>query len=1603
MKLEEIQKKLNSLPKSQKKALLNSLHQRSQKTKEISYPCTYAQERFLFQHQMEPGIGVCNTPIFARIQGNISVDFLQDSINQVIKRHAPLRTYFIEEELKQVVVPEAEILINQVDISHLEPKKKKSHLDKILKDVIDQRFSICKAPLIRASLIKEGPNKYILAMAIHHIVMDGWSLEIFLKELIENYHLRNNNLPLAKERLSFTYEDYVNQQKSENSTLLHASQMSYWIEKLKNIPSQLMLPTDFPRPLERTCFGKTKNYKFPLEVTNAISCICKDHAVSNFMALSTALTFLLSRYTNMTDILIGSPHGGRGNVEAEKLIGLFQNMLVFRNDCSDDPTFYEMLQRVKDTTLEAYDHADVPFEKIVKEVNPKRERGFTPIFQVLLSHNNAPQEEVTFSDLTLTPYLIEVDRVDCDLTFMYSLTGNLVTSLRIEYSTDLFSEDSVDRICKHLQRIILQASQNNKIRLSEIKLVDKEEQEHLIRNFCEGEKSPPLELCLHHMFEVKAKKVPDQIAVIQGLTQMTYRELDQKSSQLAKRILEITDGKNRVIPIVMDQSIAMIVSMYGILRAGCAYTIIDPQNPIKRIEYMLRDTHSDLCIVARDYVKQISHFEKNIIIFESLHFKKKFEQIPSFKDQNRVAYVLYTSGTTGNPKGVKIQHKGVVNTLDFVIKKHPFSEKDKLLSISPPYFDISIIDFFGILSMGGTIVLAGISKNLEVLNWYELVREHGITIWNSVPALMELFIQDVEARKEKIETLRLVILGGDRIPTTLPDRIRSFCNSTTNIFELGGPTECSVASNTYEIDQVPAHWMSIPYGKPIQNMQIYILDDRGSLLPQGIEGDLYVSGIGLSEGYLNNTILTKEKFLKNPYSKQYPIMYQTGDRGRYFADGNIEFKGRSDFQVKIHGIRVELGEISSVIELHPNILQAATIQNKISEQHSELVAFVVLKQKNNDFLDELKTYLKERLPQHLLPTDYIFMDSLPLSKNGKLDREQLADMVVSGKTAPNQMDSDSSDHVSFMYEVSWEKKTLEEKALHADLYLVFQDSHGIGEKLIKKLEEKNRTVISIHEETHFDQLDLKSFCLNPSCEQDYETLFSKIGLDKFSEISFIICFPLNALEVNDQEKKVGFNFTNPLKIYQGIKQWIAKNTKCYITFVSSNQYKAIGNEEISPAQALLEGPLMVFPQESHQIACKCIDIGPLKKVNNVTFQALVNEIANPLQDKRVALRGKNRYVRQVIKFDSKPNDFIFMKGATYAIVGGLGVVGRKIVSYLADQAPCKIGIMVRSSFPPKSEWRKIAEDSLNPFYSSIIQLLALESKQSEVFVYKGDVSNKKDVEKFRKRLLEKYGSIHGVIHAGGVVKTGLAETLELEKAMQIFSPKLKGSDNLIDVFLKDDLVFLYLFSSLASISGYIGAVAYSSANAYQDALSVKYQKNNVHSISWSSWRKGTNREDYGSIPQAYLLDQKIGLSDEEGCKIFELALQFAKPHTIVSKIPIDKVLSNQLPMQNMTAFIEMETQNREFQTKSVSQSESLSEKTEDIINELSSIWKILLKHENFHSKVSFFEVGGHSILATQLISRINAKFNTHFKLKLIFESPSIEQLAKAIENAEKGL
>ncbi|MEQ8997811.1 MAG: amino acid adenylation domain-containing protein [Coleofasciculus sp. B1-GNL1-01] len=1248
-------------------------------SREGNLPLSFAQQRLWFLDQMEPGNPLYNIPRAVRLEGSLNVAALEQSFNEIVRRHEALRTTFktVDGQPVQVIAPTPRLTLPILDWRQLRDDEREAEVLRLADEERERPFDLDKDPLLRITLVRLDEAEYVALLTMHHIVSDAWSTGILIRELSTLYEAFSTGQPSPLPELPIQYADFAAWQRQWLQGEVLDNQLSYWRQQLKGAPPILELPTDRTRPAVQTFRGTTQSFIIPQALTEALKDLSKREDVTLFMTLLAAFNTLLYRYTGQEDILVGSPIANRNRREIDGLIGFFVNTLVMRTHLGDSPSFRELLSRVRNVALEAYAHQDLPFERLVNELQLERDLSHTPLLQVMFEFGNTPVSALELPGLTLSLLETDSSTAKFDLTLsMRETKQGLIGSL--EYNTDLFDAGTIARMLGHFQTLLASILSNSDQRLQDLQLLTEAEKQQLLVEWNDTGADYPQNQCIHQLFEAQVEKTPDAVAVVFEEQQLTYRELNVRANQLAHHLQKLGVEPEVLVGICVERSLEMVVGILGILKAGGAYVPLEPSWPMERLRQILSPievryiitqywqlptvrelqwklprltdiicldistpkpppepleanvvrslwdriaeqavdditaggfvssytgvpfsetevneyknhvvklaqpylepgkrvleigcgsglimfaiaphvshyigvdpsevtqtrnlqkaqkqgysnielrtgfAHEitafasdsfDLIILASTvqffpgviYLSQVletalkllnpegiiliadvmdarqkKEFQKSLEDFKNqhhqdvgiktkiqldselyldeaffsylreeldqiseisiLHREDKFENelqyrydviikksrlqsqsIKSFSPEKQkkiiwtnwhlnqrqksnppgtiisdnLAYIIHTSGSTGKPKGVAVCHKSVVNLIDWVNKAYQIQASDRILFITSLCFDLSVYDIFGLLAAGGSIRVASESEIHDPEQLVHILGHEPITFWDSAPAALQQLVPFLPSASsiDRQNQLRLVFLSGDWIPTTLPDSIRTTYPGV-QVIALGGATEATVWSNHYSIGEVDPSWVSIPYGKPIQNSQYYILDSQFNLCPIGIPGNLYIGGECLACGYFNNPVQTAEKFIPNPYSlecssKLGSRLYQTGDLARYQADGNIEFLGRIDHQVKIRGFRIECGEIEAVLSRHPEVQQATVIAREDIPGNKQLVAYVVPRQQSAPSIRQLRLFLKENLPNYMMPEALVLLEEIPLTPNGKVDRKAL--------------------------------------------------------------------------------------------------------------------------------------------------------------------------------------------------------------------------------------------------------------------------------------------------------------------------------------------------------------------------------------------------------------------------------------------------------------------------------------------------------------------------------------------------------------------------------------------------------------------------------------
>jgi amino acid adenylation domain-containing protein len=950
------------------------------------FPASSAQARLWFIDQYEPNSALYNIPISFHLRGKLDVQVLEQSINELIARHEILRTTFEMEgkEPVQVVHPVLNLTLPVENWSRLEDE---ARMKSLLQGYAQISFDLRNGPLIRARLFRLGEDDNVLLLSVHHIVFDGWSFRIFLRELAAYYNKLSKSEMPDLPALTIQYADFALWERKQLQDGIFESQLCYWKNRLGGDLPVLQLLTDKPRPAVQTFRGASQLVILERELLRSLKTLAVSEQSTLFMVLLAAFNVLLFRYTGQEDIVVGTPIAGRNRPELEGLVGFFVNTLALRTDLTGEPTFRTLLRRVREVCLEAYENQDVPFERLVKELNPERDRSRSPLIQTMFVLQNTPSEELRLSGLESRRLEVGTESAKFEITVSLRENRGGVKGI-IEYNTDLFDPGAIDRMIGHFRTLLEGIAADPDSQISQLPLLTEPERQRTLVEWNRTGADYPSNACIHELFEQQVERTPDAVAVAYENQILTYRELNARANQVAHYLRNLGVGPDVLIGICMERSLEMVLGILGILKAGGAYVPLDSEDPEDRLAFVVQDAGLSL-VLAQSHLSNRLPKKKTSVVALDLDWasiqKENRENIVAGVTAENLAYVIYTSGSTGAPKGVQIVHRGVVRLL-FGTRYAALDASRTLLQLSPITFDASTFELWGALLHGGRSVLfPGRIPTLDALCRVITTQEVN-TLWLTA----SLFNKVVDENAEALSPIRQLLTGGEALS---PDHVRRALMRlpATRIVNGYGPTETTTFACCYPIPQKPGNSASsIPIGRPISNTEAYVLDAHLQPVPIGVAGELYIGGAGLARGYLNRPELTAEKFIRNPF-RESPgeRLYKTGDLVRWLPDGNLEFLGRIDSQVKIRGHRIELGEIECALRDMPEVNDAVVLAREDSPGEKRLVAYVV-PEKGNAFSEgDARRYLQQKLPQYMLPSALLPLEKLPLTPNGKIDKRAL--------------------------------------------------------------------------------------------------------------------------------------------------------------------------------------------------------------------------------------------------------------------------------------------------------------------------------------------------------------------------------------------------------------------------------------------------------------------------------------------------------------------------------------------------------------------------------------------------------------------------------------
>jgi amino acid adenylation domain-containing protein/non-ribosomal peptide synthase protein (TIGR01720 family) len=969
-------------------------------------PLSFAQQRLWFLDQYEPNSAAYNIPAAVRLSGVLNFAALERTFDEVVRRHESLRTSFVvaDGEARQKIAPSLRMKLPVLDLREMPHGEREAAVQRMALEEALRPFDLSKVPLLRASLLRLAEREHVLLLTMHHIVSDGWSMAVLIREVATLYEAFSLNAPSPLAELSIQYADFAHWQRRWLQGEVLDRQLAYWKRQLADMPAALELPADHPRPAVQSYRGATHYFALPANLSDALQACAQSEGVTLFMLLLAAFQTLLHRYTGQDDISVGSPIANRNRAETESLIGFFVNTLVLRTRLSGDPTFSELLGRVREVALAAYTHQDLPFERLVGELQPERRMSHSPLFQVLFVLQNAPMPALELTGLTLTPIIADTGIAKFDLTLSMEETPHGLRGY-FGYNTDLFEPSTIERMAEHFRTLLEGVAADPARRLSELPLLTKKETLQLLDEWNDTDADYRQDVCFHELFEQQVERTPDSIALVFEDETLTYAELNARANKLARHLRRLGVGADALVGICVERSWEMVVGLLGILKAGAGYVPLDPTHPKERLAFMLEDTRAPVLLTEKRLLESLPAHAAEVVCLDAdwqTVARESGENLDAQTDSRNLAYVIYTSGSTGKAKGVLIEQRQLLNYVFGVLDRLALAPDGSYAWVQPLTVDSCVTAIYPPLVKGGTLHLLSRERTASAEAMSDYFTRHPIDCLKIAPSHLAA-LQAAAARPEQLLPHSCLVLGGEVSHWTYVRELQAM-HASCELFNHYGPTETTVGVTTYRIkrDRAPetndaqeAASATVPIGRPLANTRTYILDPHMRPVPVGIPGELFIGGDCLARGYLNRPELTAERFVPDPFSAEAGArLYRTGDLARFLPDGNIEFLGRLDHQVKIRGFRIELGEIEAALAEHPSIREALVLTyddggNGNDGGNKRLVAYAVAEAGREAAHAELRSFLREKLPDYMLPSAFVMLDALPLTPHGKFDRRAL--------------------------------------------------------------------------------------------------------------------------------------------------------------------------------------------------------------------------------------------------------------------------------------------------------------------------------------------------------------------------------------------------------------------------------------------------------------------------------------------------------------------------------------------------------------------------------------------------------------------------------------
>jgi amino acid adenylation domain-containing protein len=949
--------------------------------RDVELPLSYAQQRLWFLHELEPDSPVYNTPAALRLTGQLKVDALEKSFSEIVRRHEVLRTVFpsVEGRPVQVITPARYMTLPMVDLRELDDPERHTRAVILASHEAQQGFDLARGPLIRLGLLELAEQDHVVLLTMAHIVTDGWSTRIIIEELGKLYRAFLTATESPLDELEIQYADFAHWQRAWLRGEVIERQLTYWKEQLRGAAALLDLPTDRSRPATQTTSGAYRTFVVSKELADELKSLGRQEGATLYVILLAAFQTLLYRYTGQSDVNVGTLIANRNRSEIERLIGFFVNTLVMRGDLRGTLVFREFISQIREVALGAYAHQDLPFEQLVQALEPERSMSHSPLFQVMFALQSAPMGSLDLEGLGLAKFEIESRTAHFDLMLEITDFGNGIVG-GIEYNTDLFDDTTIRRMIGHFQTLLLSVVRTPDEQLSGLRLLTESEGWQMLVEWNQEVAEYERDKCIHELFEQQVVLRPHATAIVHNQEQLSYGELDRRANHLANYLRRLGVGPETIVGLCIDKGPDMVAAIFAVLKAGGAYLPLDSANPKHRLRLMIEDAGVQLLLTHQPAMQALPEFRATMVCLESQWERmtsQSYDRPESLTGSDNLAYVIFTSGSTGEPKAVMVQHRSVCNLAEAQGRAFGVSHASRVLQFASYGFDASVSEIFVALLNSATLVIGRPEQLMPMAGLAEFFSEERITVATLPPTVGGLL------EGEELESLESIVVAGEACPTEVVSRL----SRAGKVLNAYGPTEATVCA-TIGVCRVGEGRPSI--GRPISNVGVYILDEQMSDVPVSVAGELYIAGSGLARGYRGRAADTAERFVPDPHSQEAGArLYRTGDISRYLADGRIDYIARRDQQVKVRGHRIELGEVEAVLKQYPGIVSAVVLVSEDRLAGKTLTAYTVSKEESPLSIGEVRDFLRQRLPEYMIPPSIIEIEAIPLSANGKVDKSRL--------------------------------------------------------------------------------------------------------------------------------------------------------------------------------------------------------------------------------------------------------------------------------------------------------------------------------------------------------------------------------------------------------------------------------------------------------------------------------------------------------------------------------------------------------------------------------------------------------------------------------------